>query len=68
MALLHTWPLATDPLHLSRLDNDDAALHTWVIAWVAHRCRETRCGSSRPRSFYPEHDALAYSEHMWCPP
>ena len=30
MAVLHSWPLASDPSHLARLDNDDAALNTWI--------------------------------------
>ena len=35
MEVLHSWPLASDPAHLARLDNDDAALNTWAITWVA---------------------------------
>ena len=36
MAVLHSWPLASDPSHLARLDNHDAELNTWIVAWVAH--------------------------------
>ena len=36
MAVLHSWPLASDPAHLARLDNHDAELNTWIVAWVAH--------------------------------
>jgi hypothetical protein len=28
LTILHTWPLATDPARLSRLDNDDTAFNT----------------------------------------
>jgi uncharacterized phage-associated protein len=36
MAIVHSWPLASDLGHLSRLDNHDAELDTWIVAWVAH--------------------------------
>ncbi len=36
LAVVHTWPLASSPAHLSRNDNGDAVLNTWAIAWVAH--------------------------------
>ena len=35
-AVLHTWPLASDPSGLSRHDNADTTLTTWVVSWVAH--------------------------------
>src|SRR4026207_2561680 len=37
LAIGHTWPLASNPAHLSRNDNGDTLLNTWVIAWVAHQ-------------------------------
>ena len=64
LATLHTWPLATDPAHLSRLDNDDTAFNTWVIAWVAHQLPRDPMHLFDAPIFYPEHDTLAYSEHM----
>jgi hypothetical protein len=39
-AALTTWrtlPMASDPAHLTRLDNDDTAFNTWVVEWVAHQ-------------------------------
>ena len=63
LALLHTWPLATGPWRLSRLDNDDTAFNTWVIAWVRISCRATRCTCSTHRSSIPSRDTLAFSEH-----
>jgi hypothetical protein len=64
LAILHTWPLATDPLHLSRLDNDDTAFNTWVVAWVAHALPTDPIHLFDAPIFYPERDALAFSEHM----
>ena len=64
LATLHTWPLARDPLHLSRLDNDDTAFNTWVVAWVAHQLPRDPVHLFDAPIFYPEHDTLAYSEHM----
>lgn len=37
LAVVHTWPLATDPGRLSRNDNADAMLNEWTVAWVAHQ-------------------------------
>ena len=37
LAIVHTWPLATEPGTLSRNDNGDAQLNEWIIAWVAHQ-------------------------------
>jgi hypothetical protein len=67
MAVLHSWPLASDPLHLTRLDNDDAALNTWVIAWVAHILPRHPLQLFEAPIFYPEAHALAYSEHLLVP-
>jgi hypothetical protein len=64
LAILHTWPLATDPLHLSRLDNDDTAFNTWVIAWVGHALPTDPLRLFDAPIFYPERDTLAFSEHM----
>jgi hypothetical protein len=67
LSTLHTWPLATDPAHLTRLDNDDTAFNTWVVAWVAHQVsRDPRHLFNAP-IFHPAPDALAFSEHMIVP-
>lgn len=62
--MLHTWPLASDPAHLSRLDNDDTAFNTWIVAWVAHQLAHDPLQLFQAPIFYPEVDTLAYSEHM----
>ena len=67
MAVLHSWPFASDPLHLTRLDNDDAALNTWIIAWVAHILPRHPLQLFEAPIFHPEPHALAYSEHLLVP-
>jgi hypothetical protein len=67
LTVLHTWPLASDPNHLSRLDNNDTAFNTWVIAWVQHTLPRDPLHLFEAPIFYPEHDTLAYSEHMIVP-
>jgi len=65
--VLHSWPLATDPAHLSRLDNDDASLNAWVITWVPHALAHQPWRLFEAPIFYPEAHTLAYSEHLMVP-
>ncbi len=67
MAVLHTWPLASDPVHLARLDNHDAELNTWIVAWVAHALPRQPLNLFDAPILHPEHHALAFSEHMFVP-
>ena len=67
LATLHTWPLARDPAKLTRLDNDDTAFNTWVVAWVAHQLARDPLHLFTAPIFYPAPDALAFSEHMVVP-
>lgn len=67
LAVLHTWPLATDPARLSRLDNGDTALNTWIVAWVADAVARDPLHLFHAPIFYPEPYTLAYSEHMLAP-
>ena len=64
LATLHTWPMPSDPAHLTRLDNDDTAFNSWVIAWVAHQIGHDPMALFQAPIFYPARDALAFSEHM----
>lgn len=64
MAVLHSWPLASDPVHLARLDNHDAELDTWIVAWVSHILPRAPLSLFEAPIFYPEHHSLAFSEHM----
>ena len=67
MAVLHSWPLASDPVHLARLDNHDAELNTWIVSWVAHVLPRDPLHLFEAPIFYPEQHSLAFSEHMFVP-
>jgi hypothetical protein len=67
LAILHTWPLATDPAHLSRNDNADAVLNEWIVAWVGHEAPRRPAGVLDGNMFYPERRTLAYSEYLAVP-
>ena len=67
LAALHTWPLVSDPAHLSRLDNNDTAFNTWVVAWVAHQLPRQPLALFDAPIFHPENNALAFSEHLAVP-
>lgn len=64
LATLHTWPMPSDPAHLTRLDNDDTAFTTWTVAWVAHQIARDPLRLFDAPIFYPARHALAFSEHM----
>jgi hypothetical protein len=64
LAIAHTWPLASDPAHLARHDNRDTMLNEWIVAWVAHQAPRSPAHLFDANIFYPERDALAYSEPM----
>ncbi len=67
LAVLHTWPLATNPAGLSRLDNADTALTTWIVSWVAHVLPRAPLSVFDAPMFHPEHRTLAYSEPLLVP-
>ena len=67
MAVVHSWPLASAPGRLARLDNHDAELNTWIIAWVAHALPRQPLHLFEAPILYPEHHSLAFSEHMFVP-
>jgi len=64
LACAHTWPLVTNPAHLSRTDNGDALLNMWTIGWVAHQLPRDPRHLFDANIFYPERLTLAYSEAM----
>jgi hypothetical protein len=64
LAVVHTWPLASNPAHLSRNDNSDALLNAWAIAWVAHQLPRDPAHLFDANIFYPERLTLGYSEAM----
>ena len=64
LAIMHTWPLATDPGHLTRHDNRDTMLNEWIVAWVAHEAPRNPLHFFDGNIFFPERHTLAYSEAM----
>lgn len=67
MAVAHSWPLASDISHLTRLDNHDAQSLIWTIAWNAHQLPRDPLHLFDATPFYPEHHTLAFSEHLLVP-
>src|SRR5205823_1585547 len=64
LTIIQTWPLASDPAHLSRNDNADTVLNEWTIAWVVHQLPRDPLHLFDANIFYPERRTLAYSESM----
>ena len=64
LAVLETWPLATDLVHLSRNDNADTVLNEWALAWVAHQAPRSPLHLFDANIFYPERDTLGYAETL----
>jgi hypothetical protein len=60
----HTWPLASAPAHLSRVDNADAALNIWAVSWVGTHLFTEPSRLFDANIFHPEPLTLAYSEVM----
>ena len=63
-AVVHTWPLASNPNGLSRNDTQDTTLHEWILAWDAHALVTDPLNLFNANMFYPERDTLAYSDHL----
>lgn len=64
LAVVHTWPLATDVAHLTRHDNRDSILNEWIVGWVAHQLPRAPLHLFDGNIFFPERYTLAYSEPM----
>lgn len=64
LAVLHTWPMASDPGHLTRHDNRDTILNEWIVGWVAHQLPRDPLRLFDANIFHPERHTLAYSEPM----
>jgi hypothetical protein len=67
LAVVHTWPLITEPGTLSRNDNGDAQLNEWILAWVAHQLPRHPLQLFEGNIFYPAKDVLAFSEPLIVP-
>jgi hypothetical protein len=64
LACAHTWPLASNPAHLSRNENADTILNEWTLAWVAHQLPRQPLQLFDANIFHPERHALAFSEAL----
>ncbi len=64
LTVAHTWPLASDPAHLSRNDNADTMLNEWIVAWVGHQLPRDPAHLFDANIFVPERDTLAFSESL----
>jgi hypothetical protein len=67
LAVIHTWPLASAPSHLSRDDNADAMLNQWILSWVPHQAAGDPVHLVDGNIFYPDVRTLAYSEYLIVP-
>ena len=63
-AVLHTWPLASAPGAMGRVDNADTALNAWIVAWVGMTLPAAPLQLFDANIFYPEPRTLAFSEVM----
>jgi hypothetical protein len=64
LAVIHTWPLATDITHLIRHDNRDTMLNEWIVSWVAHQAPRDPVHLFDGNIFHPERRTLAFSEPL----
>jgi hypothetical protein len=64
LAIVQTWPLATNPARLSRNDNADTVLNEWILAWIAHQLANNPLRLFDANIFYPERHSLAFSEPL----
>ena len=67
LTALHTWPLAAAPGTWSRMDNGDAQLNAWILAWVAHQLPRAPLELFDANIFHPARDTLAFSEPLIVP-
>ena len=64
LAVVHTWPLASDPFHLARTDSSDEILNIWILGWIAHLVPRAPLRLFDAPMFYPEAHTLAYADHL----
>ena len=66
LAVLHTWPLATDPGRLS-LHSEDEWLNAWAVSWIARQLLQDPLDLFGANMFYPTEDAYAHTEPLIVP-
>ena len=66
LAILHTWPLATDPARMSRIQ-DDEWLNAWAVSWIAHQLPRDPLNLFDANMFHPLEQSFAYTEPLVVP-
>lgn len=66
LAIVHTWPLATNLAHLSFI-HDDEWLNAWAVAWIARQLPRDPMHLFDANIFYPHCRALIYTEPVIVP-
>lgn len=67
LSIIHTWPLATNPVRLSRNDTADTQLNEWIVSWVAYSLFHNPLHLFDANIFHPEPRTLAFSEPLLFP-
>jgi hypothetical protein len=57
-----TYPLAFQIDRVGRVNTDDGRWSIWVVSWVAHALGSDPAGVYQANIFYPQRNALAFSE------
>ncbi len=57
-----TYPLAFQFDRIGRVNTDDGRWSIWVVSWVAHALTTDPAGVYHANIFYPQRNALAFSE------
>jgi hypothetical protein len=57
-----TYPLAFQFDRIGRINTDDGRWSIWVVSWVAHALTTDPAGVYQANIFYPQRNALAFSE------
>lgn len=57
-----TYPLAFQFDRVGRVNTDDGRWSIWVVSWVAHALTTDPAGVYQANIFYPQRNALAFSE------
>lgn len=64
LAVVMTWPLASDPARLGVVDRPDGRLNVWILAWDVHALTGGTADIFDAPAFHPLPDALAFSENL----
>lgn len=64
LAILMSWPIATDPAHLGVVNRPDGRLNAWILGWDVHALVHSPGRLFQAPAFHPMPDALAFSENL----